>query len=561
MRKKRILFVTEFSALNSGFAVYGKNLITALFDKDKYEIASLAAYCKPGDSRIWDLPWKVFPVIPHPSDQEATAIYNSNRANQFGAACFDKVALEWKADIVIDWRDPWYFSYQPNSPYRRFFKHIVMPAIDSYPQRDEWMDIYKRVDRVLTYSHFGKEVIEDQSNGSINVAGVAQAGVELDLFKPTEDKRKLREELGIDPNLKIVSFVSRNQMRKLFPDFLETMGIFVEKYKDKNPELAKNLVFYLHTSYPDNGWDIPECIMRSGYSHKVMMTYVCSKCGHVFASYFSGMQARCRRCKQMTAILPNINCGVSREHLAKIMQCADLAVQLATAGGQEMAIAEFKACGVPVIAPPYSAMEEQVVDIGNEERRHRGGIPVKIERFFTEQQSMLYRCLFSREDLADKIYDTLTMPKKEHDTLCREARECAEEIYNWKNSIETWEKIIDEIEVDPVGETWESPISIIKPKADQAPHTNSAEEFVDWCHDNFLNNDDIITDYQKSRMVLSLKAGYNVDKKKPDEKVTPEGMIERFRGIMNLKNESERYRDVVLNGSKKVNNFKIEIIS
>ena len=57
--------------------------------------------------------------------------------------------------------------------------------------------------------------------------------------------------MGINPEWKVIGTVMRNQRRKLFPELFEAFGKYLKKTQDKNTYL------YCHTSYPDNGWDLP----------------------------------------------------------------------------------------------------------------------------------------------------------------------------------------------------------------------------------------------------------------------------------------------------------------
>ena len=64
MRKKRILFCTEATFLNTGYATYTREILNYLTSTNKYELAELAAYATPNDSRASNIPWKFFGVMP-----------------------------------------------------------------------------------------------------------------------------------------------------------------------------------------------------------------------------------------------------------------------------------------------------------------------------------------------------------------------------------------------------------------------------------------------------------------------------------------------------------------
>ena len=122
MRKKRILFCTEATFLNTGYSTYTREILNYLMTTDKYELAELAAYAQDGDSRAAGIPWKFYGVVPldNASEQEKQD-YNSNATRQFGEHAFEKVCLDFKPDVVCDIRDFWMMDFQQRSPFRRMF--------------------------------------------------------------------------------------------------------------------------------------------------------------------------------------------------------------------------------------------------------------------------------------------------------------------------------------------------------------------------------------------------------------------------------------------------------
>src|ERR1700744_3640086 len=109
MRKLRILFCTEFTKLNTGYAGYYHNLLTQLHASDKYEIFEFAAYFKSSDPQLQQLaqqvPWKIYANLPE-NDRD-DEIYKSHPGNEFGRWKFDSVCLECQPDIVCSIRDYW----------------------------------------------------------------------------------------------------------------------------------------------------------------------------------------------------------------------------------------------------------------------------------------------------------------------------------------------------------------------------------------------------------------------------------------------------------------------
>ncbi|KKK52834.1 hypothetical protein LCGC14_3100930, partial [marine sediment metagenome] len=211
------------------------------------------------------------------------------------------------------------------SPLRQNYSFVAMPTIDGEPQRDLWLDMYKRCDGILTYSEYGMNLLKRTGRPGTNLITIASPGADIEVFKPPEDKKAHKKRLGIDPESIIVGTVMRNQKRKLYRDLIEAFSMWVYKAKSKgHTDLVRKTFLYLHTSYPDVGYDIASAIKDFKVANKVIMTYLCAKCGTAFPARFSGSTMNCIKCSQMTAHPPNASHQCPRHILADIMKCFDL---------------------------------------------------------------------------------------------------------------------------------------------------------------------------------------------------------------------------------------------
>ena len=227
-----------------------------------------------------------------------------------------------------DIRDHWMSSFISLSPLRNNWQTILMPTIDGNPQRELWLDTYAQADAILTYSDYGMNLLKKTGRPGTNLITMASPGVDLDVFKPPENKREHKAKLGIDPNSLIIGTVMRNQKRKLYYDLIEAFSMWLQRSKSKGHlELAKRTFLYLHTSYPDVGYDIGKAILDFKVGNKVIMTYLCGNCQAVYPSFFAGAIATCRKCGQLAAHPPNANHSCPRNVLADIMKTFDLYVQ------------------------------------------------------------------------------------------------------------------------------------------------------------------------------------------------------------------------------------------
>ncbi len=509
-RKKRILWVSEACFLNTGFAVVSKAILEGLHQTEKYEIGELGSYAKSSDLQASSVPWKFYGGIPEDDNHYAREMYSRVQTAQFGQAVFEQVCLDFKPDIVIDIRDPWMDTWQLQSPFRDYYKLLWMPTIDGEPQRAEWIDDYSRVDSIVTYSKYAKDTLEKEAPGKIKINGRVSPGVDHKTFIPM-DKIKLRKEFNIPENANIIITVMRNQKRKLYPDLMEMFAGFIQYCKDKgNEALAQNTYLYMHTSYPDVGYDLGKYVMANGIGHRCLFTYQCEHCRSYYSDYFQTEISVCKNCASMGTHMPNTSSGLDRESLAKIINLADVYIQYSVAEGQSLPIAEAKSCGVPAMAVDYSAMSEQV--------QVEGCQPIKVGRFFYEPvlETEQKRALPDNQDAIEKLYNFFLTSKEDRERFSKLARQDVIDNYSFERSVKVFEKAIDSLEIEDHSKTWDNPVPNLAPLNKQIPQFTSNADFVDWCIDNILGRPELKDTYWRNDTIKSLNTGWLFEKARED---------------------------------------------
>lgn len=426
INKKRILLCNEASFLNSGYSNYGREILNRLYKTDKYEIAELACYGKINDSKAKDIPWKYYANSVESTDPRYEK-YNSSPLNQFGHWRFDIVCLDFKPNIVFDVRDPWMFDYQSSSPLRKFFHWIVMPAMDSIPQKIEWLTSFGTADILVPYTEWSKEYLKNYKN---LYSQTTPAGINTEVFTSKKNRKK---EFGIPENSFIIGSVMRNQRRKLIPALFEV----IKRIK----ETHHNVVLYLHTTYPEmSGWNIPSLLLDFGLVDSVYFTYKCKSCKFFYPSKFNGPQSFCKKCGKFESTLSGTMNGISDSELSDIYNMFDIYVQYAICEGFGIPQIEASSCGVPVFSVDYSAMSEVV--------RNVGGYPIKLSSLSYEIENHAKRAYPDIEYTVKIIKDYIDSSKEFKNSKKEETKLLTQKLYNWDNISKVWEDILDSVEVD-----------------------------------------------------------------------------------------------------------------
>lgn len=452
--KLKILMCSEASFLSSGFGILIKELLTRLHQTGKYEIAEFASYGMVNDPRDKQIPWKYYANAVKDNDPRHKE-YNARPDNQFGRWRFEKVLLDFRPDIVCDVRDYWMSAYQGVSPLRKYFHWILMPTIDSAPQQEEWIDTFMSADAIFTYSDWGAKVIKEQTSGKINYINTSSCGVNLEIFKPLNNKAEIKGRLGLPVDSVILGSVMRNQKRKLFPELMVSFRKSLDILEKENFDLGRRLYLYLHTSYPDMGWDIPALLKDNRIANRVFFTYACRRCSHIDASVYTGPSRICPRCLNKTMTMTSVTNGIPANNLAEIYNTFDLYIQYAICEGLGISQLEAGACGVPIATVNYSAM----VDIINKLE----AISIEPKALFKELETKAIRAYPDNDQLAKEIIKFISKSPEEINKQKYKVRTLTEQHYNWDIVVKRWEDYLDELS-KTYRSNWDNPPEYITEK-------------------------------------------------------------------------------------------------
>ena len=498
MSKKKVLLVAENHNLASGFGTYAKNLLERLHASGKYEIAEFAIYMKSSDGK--DVPWKVYGNAPEDDEpDEHKQLYNSNPNNQFGAWRFDKVVLDFKPDIVLTYRDPWMDMFISKSPLLPYFHWVWMPTVDSDPQKQSWIEGFAKTDAVLCYSEFGVKTLEKDAGHLLNVVGCASPGIDPKIYKPY-DKKQIREELGLDPNVNIIGTVMRNQKRKLFPELIKSFSKFL---KVAPPEIKDNTYLLLHTSYPEKmGWNLGYHISEEEVGGKVLTTYVCKTCKRWRIDFFRDSLNYCPHCKTISCVMPSVGMGLEVPDLVKVYNAMDLYVQYAICEGFGMPQVEATACGVPIASSNYSAMEDVL--------QWTKGYPVNIQKMYREVETNAERVFPDNDHLVEIMINHLMLSPEEKQKKSQEVRDATVARYDWDDCAKVWMDYINTYKPKRLQGQWNAPPRPLQIH-EQAPEGLTNEQFVEFLYNAVLLEPDNAFGYEATKLVRDLNIGAQVD--------------------------------------------------
>jgi glycosyltransferase involved in cell wall biosynthesis len=535
MKKKRIFTVNDASVLDTGYGVYGKEILSRLHSSDKFEVAELGCYVDINHPKIKNIPWKFYPNAVAHNDNRLND-YKNNSLNQFGMWRFNRCLIDFKPDIVFDVRDYWMYSYQDASPYRKHFNWIIMPTTDSSPPRIEWLYTYQNAELVVPYTQWAKNVLSEYCGNKINLfPKIANAGINSTEFYPFDNKTEHKiKYFGKDIN--VVGLVMRNQKRKLIAEIFASFKLFLENLKLSNHYDVYNKTYlYLHTSYPeDNGWDIPSLLLEYGLLDKVYFTYKCKHCGHFYPGKFNTGIGRCSSCGTTSVMMAGPTNGLSTNNLNEIYNLFDIFVQYAICEGFGMPQVEAAACGLQLASVDYSAMTEIVENLN--------GIKIPVKCLFREMEINADRAYpdneFTAKTLFDFFVNTSDDTKYHNSQIIRE--KCIS-MYSWDNVYKVWEEAFDSIDVRNKIPWNSTNVPQVQNMSVKVPRDLTNKEFIEFICLNVINDPHLLKTANIQNIIKELDGGL-IAKNGSITSINKEYAINILEGLLTNKINCEKMR-------------------
>lgn len=355
MKKKKILFQSDFALVKTGFGRNAKAILTYLYRTGKYDIVQYSCgmpYSHPAFSKT---PWKTVGALPNSAEEIKNLNKNPHDAKlaSYGAYYIDKVIQEEKPDIYIAAQDIWGVDFAIEKQWFNKINSVIWTTLDSLPILPSAIEAAKKSENFWVWSSFATKAMHQLGLNHVKtVHGAVDDGT---FFRQSdEEKLNLRNKFGIDKDAFIIGFVFRNQLRKSVPNLLEGYKL----WKISNPE-AKNSRLLLHTDF-NEGWGIKKLAEEYGISEgEILTSYICKECKSFEVKPFSRQDLECPTCEaKKSQGTTNVALGITEDQLNEVYNLMDVYCHPFTSGGQEIPIQEAKFAELITLVTNYSCGEE-----------------------------------------------------------------------------------------------------------------------------------------------------------------------------------------------------------
>lgn len=441
MRKKRLLFLTDYAGSFTGFGKQCKILLTYLYKTGKYEILNLAQGMVDAPSGNYQnspldkFPWQTIGAIPiNNQDLRAKMSQDPNFSKHvaYGAMSVNETVKNFQPDILFAINDTWGSQFITDQPFFSKITSVCWNTFDSLPLLQDTIDKANKIKNYWTWSQFATDALHEKGFSHVKTQYPL---VNTNAFNklPEEEISKIKASHGIPQNSFIIGFVFRNQLRKLINTQIEAYSIF----KKRNPHI-KNTFLYTHTHYGE-GWNIPKlCEQYKVDLKEILCTYVCMETREYFIRPFSGQNIPNPKTGKNTLVTSNVELGVSDKQLNEIYNIFSVYSHPATSGACELPCVEAALTEKIVLTCKYSFGEDIVT-------KNEGSFAIPFS-FYTEHGTHFLKSQPNPEKLAELFLEIYNLNENEKKSLEKKSKDWAVENYSIEINGSKIEKFIDSVE-------------------------------------------------------------------------------------------------------------------
>lgn len=449
MRKKRVLFHSDFALAKTGFGRVMKALLSYLYKTDKYELHAYCCGTRHDAPELTLTPWTSHGCIP--TDERANVKNdNEHRSLAYGSVLLDETISKVKPDIYIGSQDIWGVDFSIDKPWFNKITSSIWTTLDSLPILPTAIKRAPDIKNYWVWSSFAEKALHKL--GFKHVKTIHGSIDPTSFYKMSdEDKIILRNKNNLPQDAIIIGFVFRNQLRKSVPNLMEGYKL----WKDRHPEI-KNTYLLFHTSLSE-GWNIKAQADQYGVDTKeILTTYICHACSQYEVKSFDDRVERFQKNKDGSYVLDangqkvenpisleqkdcpfcnakktqhttNVGKGVSEKQLNEVYNLMDVYVHPFTSGGQEIPIQEAKLTELVTLVTNYSCGEECCEEEAN-------SLPLDWSKYI-EHGTEFIKASTLPSSIADQLDYFLSLTKHQKREMGEAARKWAIEKFSVENKI------------------------------------------------------------------------------------------------------------------------------
>lgn len=481
-KKLNIGFVSNSPLIRTGLGRNMKAIVPALYKTDKYNIFFLNQSMGNDDPNYQKFPWKNFGAMAGLDQNRLNQDQNYARICAYGNLSVENFVLSNKIDCLVLSDDQWGYL---NEFYldKDWFKHMatnILPIITAdseplLPQIKQWAE---KCSNMKFWSSFAEKKLKEENYEKYKHCGVIYGALNINEFKPIpkQERLGLRHKFNIKDDEKIIIYLGRNQLRKIFGSNIEGLA----KFKKKNPDKKVRLLFHCSWSEP-GGWPLNQIREQYGLNKEDILTsYFCRNCQDWEIKCYDGEDLDCPHCKaQKSRITAGITSSINEEDLNKIYNIADGSCSVFTSGAFEFTNPESMLVGLPLAVPNYVCGEDFI----------NSGVVKEIKGTLTFEHNTGFRKFVADSDSICEFFEYVySLTDKEREDLSNKSRQWAISQFDTNLVVKKYEEFFDSCK--PIDwDVYFNRKKELKNINAQVEDKQTDVEFIDHCYKAILNMD------------------------------------------------------------------------
>ena len=161
MKRKKILFQSDFSLAKTGFGRNSRALLKYLYSRDKYDITHYSCGITSDHPELKKTPWKSVGSLPN-NQQELDQLNrdpNLARMASYGAHFIDRVINEEKPDVYFAVQDIWGVDFAIEKNWFSKITSVIWTTLDSLPILQSAITNATKIKNYWIWSNFATKAL------------------------------------------------------------------------------------------------------------------------------------------------------------------------------------------------------------------------------------------------------------------------------------------------------------------------------------------------------------------------------------------------------------------
>ncbi|SVE09395.1 uncharacterized protein METZ01_LOCUS462249, partial [marine metagenome] len=190
MKKKKLLFQSDSALAKTGFGRNAKEILSYLYNTNKYEIIHYCCGNAAGDPALSRTPWKSVGTMPN--NKELLIKLNEDpqvgREVNYGGYFINEKIKKFKPDVFIGVQDIWGVESMTSKPWFDKITSAIWTTLDSLPLYPNAVKIAPKVKNYWVWSSFAEKEFDRLGHPHIKTV---HGAINHKEFQKLNDEKKL----------------------------------------------------------------------------------------------------------------------------------------------------------------------------------------------------------------------------------------------------------------------------------------------------------------------------------------------------------------------------------